>query len=61
MVDSIEALLTVRDAAKALNLCERKIWSLVAGGELPTVRIGRAVRFDPADLRQWIEAHKIHR
>lgn len=58
MVCAVEPLLTVRETAKTLSLCERKVWSLVAGGEIPAVRIGRAVRFDPTDLRTWIDARK---
>lgn len=48
-------LLKADDAAEVLALSPRKLWSLTAGGELPHVRIGRAVRYDPIDLRAWLE------
>ena len=51
-------LLTPREAAKALSVCERTLFGLTKEGELPTVRIGRAVRYDLADLRAWIEKAK---
>jgi excisionase family DNA binding protein len=51
-------LLTVRQAAEALQISERKLWSMTASGEIPRVRIGRSVRYDPIDLRAWIEAQK---
>jgi len=51
-------LLTAREAAKGLNVCEKTLWTLTKNGEIPAVRIGRAVRYDPADLRAWIEKAK---
>lgn len=52
-------LLTPRDAAKALALSERTLWSITAPrGVIPCVRVGAAVRYDPADLQQWIETAK---
>lgn len=51
-------LLTPRDAAKALAVCEKTLWNLSRRGELRPVRIGRAVRYDVADLRRWIDAAK---
>ena len=51
-------LLRPREAARILAISPRKLWSLTASGELTAVRIGRAVRYDPADLRKWIEAQK---
>jgi predicted DNA-binding transcriptional regulator AlpA len=52
-------LLKPADAAKALAISPRKLWSLTVGREIPSVRIGKAVRYDPADLRAWIERQKI--
>jgi excisionase family DNA binding protein len=60
MINDHPALLlwTSRQAAKALAISERKLWELANVGAIPTVRIGRAVRFDPADIRTWINAQK---
>jgi excisionase family DNA binding protein len=52
-------LLKPADAAKALAISGRKLWSLTAGREIPCVRIGKAVRYSPDDLRAWIESQKI--
>jgi excisionase family DNA binding protein len=59
--DGLDAtrLLTSPEAARCLAISERLLWSLTKRGELPCVRIGRAVRYDPADLRAWIEACKV--
>jgi excisionase family DNA binding protein len=51
-------LLTARDAAKALAVCEKTLWTLTNQGELPVVRIGRSVRYDPRDLSAWITRNK---
>ena len=51
-------LLTSREAAEALCISERKLWGLTASGEIPCVRIGRSVRYDLEDLKQWIEDRK---
>lgn len=47
-------LLSSREAAKTLNICERTLYSLTKAGELPVVRIGRAVRYSLDDLKDWI-------
>lgn len=51
-------LLTSTTAARALAISARTLWGLTARGELPVVRIGRSVRYDPRDLVRWIEAAK---
>lgn len=52
-------LLTVREAAAALSVCEKTLWSLTAPrGPLPAVRLGRSVRYDVTDLRAFIERAK---
>ena len=52
-------LLAAREAAAALSVCPKTLWSITRPrGDLPCVRIGRRVLYDPADLRQWIDAQK---
>ena len=50
-----QLLLTPRQAAQALQISERKLWSMKASGEIPHVLLGRSVRYPVADLRQWID------
>lgn len=52
-------LLTAKQAAHALAISERKLWSMTAGQEIPVVRIGRAVRYSPAALEKWITDNQI--
>lgn len=51
-------LMTSRDAAKYLCISERKLWSMTQAGEIPVVRLGRAVRYDINDLDSFIQKAK---
>ena len=54
-VDIPRLLLDVHDTAEALSICERKLWELTNQGDIPCVRIGRRVLYDPRALRAWID------
>lgn len=47
-------LLTPREAAEALSVCEKTLFNLTRRGELPAVKIGRAVRYAVDDLQAFI-------
>lgn len=51
-------LLTAAEAAKLLAIGARTLWRLTDDGEIPVVRIGRAVRYDRRDLLAWIDRAK---
>ena len=51
-------LMTPTEAAQALAISPRKLWAMTNCGDIPCVRIGRSVRYDPADLQFWIEEQK---
>jgi len=51
-------LLTPLEAAQALSISPRKLWSMTSAGEIPHVRLGRSVRYPLDELRRWIEAQK---
>lgn len=51
-------LLTARQAAAALSISERTLWGLTHRGDIPCVRIGRSVRYDPDDLKAWVDQQK---
>lgn len=52
-------LVTVTEAADALGLSRSKVYELLAGGELPSVRIGRTRRIALTDLEQFVERHRV--
>jgi excisionase family DNA binding protein len=47
-------LLRATEVAAALGIGRATAYELMASGELPTVRIGRAVRVPRAGLEEWI-------
>ncbi len=51
-------LLKPVDAATTLSISSRTLWALTDRGEIPCIRIGRAVRYDPRDLTAWISKKK---
>ena len=44
-----------REAAQALGISERTLWSLCQRDEIPHVKTGRVVLFPIASLKQWLE------
>lgn len=54
----VPTLLPPPDAARAMSVSERTLFTLTKRGDIPAVRIGRAVRYDAADLRAFVERAK---
>ncbi len=50
-------LLTVRDVAVALRLGRTRTYGLIRSGQIPVIRVGRAVRVPRDGLHRWIEEH----
>lgn len=48
-------LLSPRDAAKALSVCEKTLWTITQKGDIPVIKIGRLVRYPVEGLKSWIE------
>ena len=51
-------LLRASEAAELLRISVRKLWALEASGAVQSVRIGRSVAFDMADLIAFIQKSK---
>lgn len=56
--DAKSLLVNSNIAARLLSISPRTLFDLTKSGEVPHVRIGRLVRYDPADLTAWIEQQK---
>ena len=48
-------LLRIPEVAETLGIGRSKIYEIIARGELPTVRVGRAVRISVTTLQKWVE------
>lgn len=51
-------LLSAAEAAAALGIGLRTLWSLTASREIACVRIGRLVRYDVKDLERYIDRNR---
>lgn len=47
-------LLTADEVARQTGLSKGRIYELAREEDMPHVRLGRAVRFDPVAVREWI-------
>lgn len=47
-------LLTTKEVAARLAVSEKTIRRLTKRGELPAVRVGGTVRYDPAEVRSYV-------
>jgi excisionase family DNA binding protein len=52
---NMEKLMTYKEVAEQLDISIRFVAKLVALGDIPCVKIGKAVRFNPAIIKQWID------
>ena len=43
-----------KEVAKRLNISDRKLWELVASGQIPHMRLGSVVLFPVDTLRAWL-------
>ena len=44
--------------AVRLGLSRPRVYALAAAGEIPSIKFGRAVRFDPEDVERYIQKHR---
>ena len=44
-----------RKAAKALGICERTLWKHTERGEIPHIRLGKAILYPVDSLRHWLK------
>ena len=54
--DYTQLLIDPKEAAKRLSLGSRTRWSLKACGAIPSLKIGKSVRFSVVELEAWIAA-----
>ena len=56
-----ERLLTAREVADRLGLTTETVLVWVRRGELPAIRLGRAIRFREDELDAWLEQRSTDR
>jgi excisionase family DNA binding protein len=53
-----ETLLRVPEVARLLSVSRALAYQLVERGEIRSIRLGRSVRVDPRDLREFVERQR---
>lgn len=53
---TLPRLMTARELSRETGLSLARVYELARDGDMPSVRLGRAVRFDPGAVREWIAA-----
>jgi excisionase family DNA binding protein len=59
--DRLERLLTIADIARVLAISRGSVYALVRAGDLVPIRVGERARFDPADVRAYLERNRAER
>lgn len=54
--DSLPRLLKARELSGMTGIPRHRIYELARSRAIPHVRLGRAIRFDPNAVRDWIAA-----
>jgi excisionase family DNA binding protein len=57
VIERADGLLRPEAVARLLACSPKTVYAWAASGLLPCVRLGRLVRFRPADVQGFIEAH----
>jgi excisionase family DNA binding protein len=55
--DFVNGLWTIDELASFMRLSRKAAYALVAGTNLPRVRIGVRLRFQPQAVHAWVKAH----
>ena len=51
-------LLNASETARKLRLSVPHVYTMAAAGTLPSIKFGRAVRFEESAVEQFIQAHR---
>lgn len=57
--DALPELMTMDQLAERLGVTRRHIRRLVDERRVPFLRVGRFIRFDPADIADWLNCNRV--
>jgi excisionase family DNA binding protein len=55
---ALERLLTIAECCELLQISRQTLYRLINGGELVPTRVSERVRFEPADIRAYLERNR---
>jgi excisionase family DNA binding protein len=56
--DVLAPLLSINDVAGVLGISRASVYTLIHSGELVPIRVGERARFDPVDVRDYLDRHR---
>jgi putative molybdopterin biosynthesis protein len=56
--DVLAPLLSINEVAQLLGISRPTVYALIRRGELIAIRVGERLRFDPADVRGYLERNR---
>jgi excisionase family DNA binding protein len=54
-------LLLAEEVARHIKVPRPEVYKLVERGDLPAIRIGRRLRFDPIAVLEFVDSHRSER
>ena len=57
-VGPLPLLVDIQAVSRSLGISMRQVRRFVADTEIPFVRVGHLIRFDPDELLEWIDARR---
>jgi excisionase family DNA binding protein len=57
-LSTIPQLLTIDQLAEGLGITVRHVRRLVAEKRVPYLKVGKLVRFDPDEIKQWLASRR---
>jgi excisionase family DNA binding protein len=61
MAEPAVKLIRAEEVAEMLSVSKGRVYQMAQGGEIPSIRIGTCLRFDPGDVLEYIRAQKRER
>ena len=58
MAEEKARLVTPAELAEAMNVSRGQVYKLAAAQDIPCIRIGTSIRFDPRDIRDYVKKCK---
>jgi excisionase family DNA binding protein len=56
--DVLSPLLSINEVAGLLGISRPTVYALIRRGDLIPIRVGERARFEPADVRAYLERHR---
>ncbi|MDA8045287.1 MAG: helix-turn-helix domain-containing protein [Actinomycetota bacterium] len=57
--ETVPRLLTIDQLAEQLGITTRHVRRLIAERRVPYLKVGKLVRFDPAEITGWLDGRRV--